>query len=224
MRARRERALVGEAALERAVSRRVGLVLLLLGFVAAAALLAADVLGYRSALQRGDREFARSPSSASWQPRTLLPLDPAGRILDVGADLAFRRAAQSFEAVTATGLGFDSGVSEAATRGEVEADLAAISRTGPGARRSAADNMLGILAFTDSRQAGPSVPAPVDRSVGDFQAAVRADPSNETAKYNLERLLRALVAKGARRGSNGTAGGPSVGHRGAGGGLAGRGY
>jgi hypothetical protein len=84
--------------------------------------------------------------------------------------------------------------------------------------------MLGILAFADSRPVGPSAPAPVDQSVGAFQAAVRADPTNEAAKYNLELLLRRLVAKGTRRGPNGSASGPSLGRNGASGGLPGHGY
>jgi hypothetical protein len=215
---------VGTAALGRALSGRSGLALGLVAFAALAALLAADLLGGRSAVRRGDRQFALSPASASWRASTVLPFDPAGRIVDSDSDLAFRRAAQAFEAVAAAGRGFDNGVSEAAARGEVEADLAASSRSGSGARVSAADNMLGILAFADSQRTGPNAPAPVEQAVGDFQAAVRADPSNDTAKDNLELLLHELVARGTRRGSNGTAGGPSHGRRGAGGGITGRGY
>jgi hypothetical protein len=215
---------VGEAALERPLSRRLALGLVLLGLAALAALLASDVLRYQSAVRQGDREFALGPPDASWRVETLLPRTTAARILDVDADLALRDAAQRFEAVTAAGLGVDLGVSEAAERGEVEADLAAIARGGTGARVSAADNMLGILAFADSQRTGPTEPAPVEQSVSDFQAAVRADPMNETAKYNLELLLRELAAHGTRRGSGSTSGGPARGRRGAGGGIVGRGY
>jgi hypothetical protein len=203
---------------------RIGVAIALLLLAALAALLAADVLGYRSDIRRGDRQFTLDPPTASWRTHSLLPLDPAGRLLAADTDLDFRHAAQSFEAVSAAGLGVDLGLSAAETRGGVEADLATISRTGPGARTSAADNMLGILAFTDSRSAGPTAPAPVEQSVGAFQAAVRADPTNAVAKYNLELLLRRLVAKGTRRGPNGSSGGPSHGHSGASGGLAGHGY
>jgi hypothetical protein len=206
------------------LSARSGLALVLVALAAIAALLAADLLRVRSAVRHGDREFALGPASASWSSGTVLPFDPARRILDIDSDLAFRRAARAFEAVAAAGSGIDNGASEATARGEVEGDLAAGSRSGSAARVSAADNMLGILAFADSQRTGPNAPAPVEQSVGDFQAAVRADPSNETAKYNLELLLHELAARGSRRGSNGTAGGPSHGRRGAGGGIAGRGY
>ena len=84
--------------------------------------------------------------------------------------------------------------------------------------------MLGILAFADSQRTGPTAPAPVEQSVADFQAAVRADPSNEVAKYNLELLLRKLAASGTRHGPNGSAGGTGHGRNGAGGGIVGRGY
>jgi len=89
---------------------------------------------------------------------------------------------------------------------------------------SEADNLLGILAFADSTQTGPAAPAPVDQSVADFQAAVRLEPGNVDAKFNLELLLHQLLARGIRPGSNSSAGGPAKGHRGAGGGLPGRGY
>ena len=204
--------------------RLVALALALLCLAALSALLAADLLGVRSSFRQGDREFAAESSSASWQLDTLLPFDPARRILAVDADLSFRRAAQSFEAVAAAGQGFDNGLSEAATRGAAEVDLGAAARGGPGARVSAADNMLGILAYSDSKQTGPTEPAPIEQSVGDFQAAIRADPSNEAAKYNLELLLRELAAHGTRHGSNGSSGGPAHGHRGASGGNMGRGY
>jgi hypothetical protein len=215
---------VGTAALGDALSARSGLALALIAFAALAALLAADLLGVRSAMRQGDREFALDPASASWSSGTVLPFDAANRSLGTGPDLAFRRTARAFEAAVAAGSGFDNGASEAAARGEVEGDLAAVARGGSAARVSAADNMLGILAFADSQRTGPNAPAPVEQSVGDFQAAVRADPSSDTAKYNLELLLHKLAARGSRRGSNGTAGGLAHGRRGAGGGVTGRGY
>jgi hypothetical protein len=84
--------------------------------------------------------------------------------------------------------------------------------------------MLGILAFTDSTPSGPIAAAPIDESVADFQSAIRLDPGNTDAKFNLELLLRQLVAKGVRPGASNSAGGQATGHHGAGGGLPGRGY
>jgi hypothetical protein len=129
-----------------------------------------------------------------------------------------------FVSVSAEGNGFDNGYSESADRGSLETVLTDIARTFNRLVASDADNMLGILAFSDSKELGPSGPAPVERSVADFQAAVQIEPSNTDAKFNLELVLRELLAKGVRPGSNPTGGGNAKGHRGAGGGLPGRGY
>ncbi len=187
-------------------------------------LLAADVLGWRDAVRDGDRHFASEPPSAAWHASTRLPFDPARALLGLDGELRFRAAAQQFAAVQAAGRGYDNGLSESRDRGELEAELTELARSGDLRRGSEAANLLGILAFADSRPSGPTAPAPVDQSVSDFQTAVRLDPGNEDAKFNLELLLRQLVAKGTRRGSDNTSAGPSKGHRGAGGGIPGRGY
>jgi hypothetical protein len=189
-----------------------------------AGLLAADILSWSHAAESGDVAFIQSPESAHWAAATTLPFDPALRILDLSNQLAFRRAATSFVSVQAAGNGLDNGYSESRTRGALETVLTEIAQ-GPDAHiDSEAENLLGILAFSDSKQNGPNAPAPVERSVSDFQAAVRLDPTNEDAKFNLEWLLRQLVAKGVRLGSNSSNGGPGKGHQGAGGGLPGKGY
>ena len=188
------------------------------------ALLASDLLRWRNAIRSGDLQFSRGTADARWNAAAVLPFDPARALLGIGDQLQFRRAAQSFETIQAAGRGYDNGVSETHARGELEARLTELARSSDRLRTSEADNLLGILAFADSKQTGPSAPAPVEQSVSDFQAAVRLDPGNEEAKFNLELLLRQLVAKGSRRGSNNGPGGPARGHRGAGGGLPGRGY
>jgi len=188
-----------------------------------AALLAVDLLRWDAAVRSGDRRFVRDAAGARWRASTILPGDPAKHVLGLGDGLAFREAAQEFEAVLAVGRGYDNGLSEGQTRGELELTLAELARSSDRRLASRADNLLGILAFADSQRSGVTAPAPVDRSLADFQAAVRLDPSDDDAKFNLELLLRQLVATGLRRGENGTPG-PARGHRGAGGGLPGRGY
>jgi hypothetical protein len=203
---------------------RLGSALFLLAAATVAALLAADLLGWHDTVRAGDSEFMRQPASASWSGSSVLPFDPALRILGLGDQLAFRRAARSFVGVEAAGNGIDNGYSESQARGALEGVLANLAQ-GPDRRLdSAAENLLGILAFKDSQQRGPSTPAPVDVSVADFESAVELDPSNQEAKFNLELLLRELLAHGVRPGSNGSSSGPAKGHQGAGGGLPGRGY
>jgi hypothetical protein len=196
---------------------------ILLAAATIVALLAADALGWRDAIRRGDTTFARAPADASWKGGAVLPGDPARVLLGLDLPLRFRGAAQSFAAVQSAGQGFDNGLSEARTRGEVEAELAQIARSHDRGIASAAENLLGILAFADASRTGPNEPAPVDQSVADFQAAVRLDSTNADAKFNLEQLLRVLVARGVRHGPGGN-GGATRGHRGAGGGIPGRGY
>ena len=198
-----------------------GVLLLLAVF---AALLAADLLRWRDAIRAGDLRFRESPAAARWTAESLLPLDPARRILDVDGQLAFRRAARGFVLVQGAGSGVDNGASELQARGDVEGALADAARGSDRRLASQADDLLGVLAFADSRPSGANAPAPVERSVADFQEAVRLDPGNETAKFNLELLLQRLVPAGVRAGAGGSSGGPARGHRGAGSGGAGQGY
>jgi hypothetical protein len=188
------------------------------------ALLASDVLRWRSAVRSGDVHFGRSPATATWTARTLVPSDPARALLGLDVPLRFRAAEQSFDAVRAAGRGVDNGLSEARARGELETRLAELALSPDHSIASAADNLLGILAFEDAGRAGPMTPAPVDQSVADFQAAIRLDPKSAEAKFNLELLLRQLLARGVRKGPGDNGAAPTHGHRGGGGGLPGRGY
>ena len=203
--------------------RRIATACALLIVAAILGCLAADVLGWREAIERGDRTFARVAADATWNANALLHADPASDLLGLDLPLRFRSAERTFVAVQAAGQGFDNGLSETRNRGEAEAELAQLARSRDHVIASQANNLLGILAFADSSQTGPSAAAPVDQSVADFQVAVRLDPTNADAKFNLELLLRQLVARGVRHGP-GSSAGATHGRRGAGGGLPGRGY
>jgi hypothetical protein len=205
-------------------TRRVAVAVLLLVAALVAALLASDLRSWRSAVARGDAEFAQSPAEASWRADTLLPFHTGRNVLGLSSQLALRSAAQQFVHLQSVGNGLDNGYSESQQRGALEGTLTRLAAGPDRARNSAAELMLGILAFLDTRQRGAAAPAPVEQAVSDFQAAVTDDPANTNAKYDLELLLRYLAARGTRVGSNNTSGGPAKGHKGAGGGLPGRGY
>lgn len=203
---------------------RVAAVVVLLIATVVAALLAADLRSWQHTVSSGDARFAQDPAAASWSASTVLPFDPALRILGLSGQLAFRRAAQSFVPVSQAGNGVDNGYTESQTRGALESVLTKLAQ-GPDRRLdSDADNLLGILSFLDTKQRGVNAPAPVDQSVADFQTAVQLDPGNEDAKFNLELLLRDLLAHGVRPGGNGSSAGPAKGHKGAGSGQPGKGY
>ena len=184
--------------------------IVLLVFAVLLAVIAVDALRWRSAVASGDRQFARSAASATWKPHTVLPAGTTRDLLGLGTQLRFRAAEQSFEAVQAAGNGYDNGLSESLTRGELEGQLAGLARSRNRAIASRADNLLGILAFADATPSGPSAPAPVDASVADFQAAVRLDANDADAKFNLELVLRKLLAIGSRHGSDNSTGGGST--------------
>jgi hypothetical protein len=196
--------------------------LLVLGVLVA--LLAADVRSWQSALASGDVAYAQNHATASWKASTVLPAGLSRGTLGLSGQLAFRRAVRTFAVVRYLGNGVDNGYSESQRRAALEVVLTNLASGHDRARDSIVDNMLGVLAFQDSQQTGPSAPAPVERSVADFEAAVELDPTNEDAKFNLEWLRRQLVAHGQRGGGTAGQGTPAKGRKGAGGGVPGKGY
>jgi hypothetical protein len=188
------------------------------------ALLASDLRSWKQAVDGGDLRFTQNPAVATWNASTLLPASISRGILGLDDQLAYRLAARRFTVVDALGCGFDNCFREAQARGNLEATLTNLTRTGNPERDSAANNLLGILAYADSRSVGPNTPAPVDQAVADFTAAVELDPSNEYAKFNLEWLLEQLRARGVRPGGTSGTGSSSKGHKGAAGSPPGKGY
>jgi hypothetical protein len=210
-----------------------------LGFTAAAvllvlavlaALLAADVRAWRTTLREDDALLAAAPAAASWEPDTNLD-SLAERTLGVRDDVGARRAIALYRRNINIPVRLDNAQQVALARGRAEQALASVARSSDGARASQAETLLGVLVFTD---VGPSNdpfqettgidPDQAQASVGDFQDAVRADPQNAVAKYDLELALRALLAQGIRVGAGQQTGAGSTGQRGAGGGLPGSGY
>jgi hypothetical protein len=203
---------------------RVVLAVVAIGAAVVIALLAADLRTWQSTIRDGDLRFTQNPGAARWDASTVLPASLSRGILGLDDQLAFRRAARRFAYVSTLGLGFDNGYSEGRARGNLEVTLTNLARSGNPERDSAANNMLGILAYTDSRPTGLGTPAPVDRAVSDFVAAVELDPANEYAKFNLEWLLEHLQARGVRGGGTAGTGTSSKGHKGAAGSPPGKGY
>jgi len=185
--------------------------------VAALALaLARDVWLWEKAMRDADRraQFART-GPASWEAATVLPGDPALRLLGIHDDLAYRRLYVRASAVAA-----ESSSATTSQRSLLEADLARVSRTTNAVAASAAANLLGVLFFTD-----PDDPenSPAERAVGAFQDATLADPANASAKANLELILRQLSTS-QLKGRSSPGGGDKGGRGGAGLAPGGKGY
>jgi hypothetical protein len=174
---------------------RRALAALLLCTALVAVLVAHDVGKWRSALRTGDATFATHPLAARWRAAPAVLGDPAQHVVSSDG-YRFRRAARGYDVVKALGQGSDSGLSEASTRGLEESSLSGSTRGRDPVQASEAANLLGILAFADATPTNGALPAPVERSTGDFVAAVHLDPSNADAKFNLELLLQLLVEHG----------------------------
>ena len=191
---------------------------LCLAVAAVALALARDVWLWEKAIRDADRraQFART-APASWEAATVLPGDPARRLLGIDDDLAYRRLYVRAAALAAA----EPSSETASQRSLAEADLARVSRTTTNAvAASAAANLLGVLFFTD-----PDDPenSPAERAVGAFQDATLADPANASAKANLELILRQLSTS-QLKGRSSPGGGDKGGRGGAGLAPGGKGY
>jgi hypothetical protein len=175
-----------------------------------AVLLARDVNASRHALAQGDAVYAVTPGRATWTAPTTLG-GAAERLLGTSDDLELRRALQQYAVAIATPSRLDTAVEAQTLRSEA---ATALANAAHGASASQAQTLLGVLAFASS----------ADDAIADFTDAVRADPTNAAAKYDLELLLRLAAAHGSREGAGpgGTFG--RGGRRGAGGGVPGSGY
>jgi hypothetical protein len=194
----------------------------LLVLAAVLAVLAHDVLAWRSALNHGDAVLRTHPRQAVWQPATWVPGNPVAGTLALRGDLALRRAVRAYDIAATTGRGFDSGVTQSVVRGGAEVRLSDVAAQGSARDASQASDLLGVLV-----EAGGTVVGGVtadDRAQAAFTAAVQRDPSNFDAKYNLELLLRRTRATAARHGAGNGAGSRGRGRKGAGAGTPGRGY
>jgi hypothetical protein len=175
-----------------------------------AVLLARDVNASRDALAQGDAVYAVTPGKATWTAPTVLG-GAAQALLGTREDVQLRRALQLYTLAASTPSRLDTAVEAQTLRSQAATALADAAH---GAHASQAQTLLGVLAFATS----------ADEAEANFTDAVRADPSNAAAKYDLELLLRLAAAHGSREGAGpgGTFG--RGGRRGAGGGVPGSGY
>ena len=186
--------------------------LLLVALAVVVALLAGDVRAWQETFESGQTKAS-----------TRLPWNVAARTLAVEDDAQARRAIALFRATASVHGRLDNALGVTAARANAETALAAVAR-GRGARASQAATLLGVLAFGDLARGGGRDSSQAETAVGDFENAIRADPSDANAKYDLELLLRSLAARGVRTGPGAGSGAGATGHKGAGSGTPGQGY
>ena len=184
-------------------------------------LLAADVRAWRTAISGGDVVYASAPAAASWTPGTRLG-GTAERVLGTSDDVISRRALRLYAIAAATHLRLDNATQVQSTRAAAQDALTAAAASGDSVRSSRARTLLGLLTYRASAAGGEQ--DQVDAAIADFTDAIRADPSNAAAKFDLELLLRLSAVQGTRPGQGLGTGSGRGGRRGAGGGVPGRGY
>jgi hypothetical protein len=177
--------------------RKVGPIVVLLALAAIAALVARDAAAIRHGMDRGDLAFKALPAAERlWRFETTLPF--AEEFLGIEDDLVYRRALRAF-AVDDRRRDNPYDFSRPAFRAEAQASLAAAERSGlSAARRSKLATLAGVLAFDEAVNDPINGPNLIRQSLAHFQRAVRIDPSNTEAKYDLEFILRVLSPGAAR--------------------------
>jgi hypothetical protein len=200
---------------------RLTLALVLAVLAALTALAAADVRSARSALAGGDAVYAASASRASWTaPAHLRGFAEA--LLGTHNDVRLREALQQYVDAASLHLRLDNAVDVESARARAQDALERLSRDHDPRRASQALTLLGILAFEASAAGGSQ--SQVDAAISDFTDAVRDDPTNQEAAYDLELLLRLATAHGSRVQPGLGGGFGTTARRGAGGGQPGSGY
>jgi len=172
-------------------------------------LFAFDTRAWQSSVRRDDIRFrAILDHGGLWQPKTILPGDPAGLALGTKDTIAWRRALQSFWS-THIGANPQSQEDLPKLRAQAQSQLLDLTSSGKtAAERSGAANLLGVLVITTPVSAGSQSEQlqVLKQSVDYFQRAIELDPTDTAAKENLELVLRATRPGKGRLGRDAHAG------------------
>ncbi len=163
---------------------------LALGAAAALVLLANAIFTTKDDLEAAAAAVATGTVTAVDEEKGGTRTRVGDALLGTGDDRDFLRALALFEMTRQTDPPLEVAL---ANHAEAESILTRLAREGVDAeRRSLAANMNGVLLFVDSTLDPRGVPRLQQLSLQSFQEAVRLDPENEEAKFNLEVLLRIL--------------------------------
>ncbi len=173
------------------------------------------------ALERGDAAYAIAPRSAQWTPATHLG-GLAETLLGTADDVAARAALKRYRQVAGLQEHLNDALDVQTQRaGAINALDGPASSSDP-QLAAQARTLLGILAFTEAAEGGGV--SQTDAAIADFTDAIRVDPGDTAAKFDLELLLRLTAAHGHRRGTGPANSFGNTGHLGASGGAPGSGY
>ncbi len=186
-----------------------------------AALVAADVRSWHDSVESGDALYAAAPARADWTPSPRVDGLAEG-LLGVHDDVSLRRALQLYRSTAGVTVRLDNALGVQTQRARAQDALEAVARGAKRRRAAQARTLLGVLAFRAVARGAEQ--SQLEAAAADFADAIRADPSAEPAKFDLELLLRLTAAHGTRTGAQPGAGTGAAGRRGAGAGTPGRGY
>ena len=168
---------------------RVLLALVALVLAGTLALLALDVHGVDETFRADDLRFQRNPGdSALWVTESRLPGDLGEKMLGVADDRQFRSGVRFFRL---SGLRSQSrSIDQSTFQQAAELELSRVDRTDSNAwRRSAAANLRGVINLVEAATSDESGQL-LQRSLSEFRNAIRLNPENAEAKYNLELVLQ----------------------------------
>jgi hypothetical protein len=200
---------------------RVVAIALLAALAVVVALLAADVRAWPVALDRGDAVYTISPGRTQWTPATRLG-GLAETLLGTTGDVAAREALQAYHQVAGLQEQLNNALQDQTQRVAAINALGAPANSADPQVATQARTLLGILAFAQSAEGGGV--SQTDTAIADFTDAVRVDPGDTAAKFDLELLLRLTAAQGQRSGAGPSNGFGRTGQLGASGGVPGSGY
>jgi hypothetical protein len=167
--------------------------LVLMGVALVLALLAVDVRAWQTTVARDDVRFRALPAHKGlWKPPTILPGDPASRLIGTGDAMAYRHALQYFWFAR---IGSNPEVRQdtPALRASAQERIQSMIGSAPNAKqRSDAANLLGVLVVTTPAPGSDhdAVTQILTRAAQYFQLAISIDDRNLDAKQNLELVLR----------------------------------
>ena len=175
---------------------RIGAGVLAVAIGVVAIILAQDVRSWRDTLQDDAVTYYVFPAQQQrLTAPTVLPSGAAGQLLAVERDREWLRALRLFtraDDATRNVASFNRG--EYALLNGGRALLGRVTQDPDPVRASQAYDLLAVLAYRESNSSGVVDQGLVREAVTDLQNAVRLDRTNESAKANLELVLRTVNA------------------------------
>ncbi|HEV2713545.1 MAG TPA: hypothetical protein VGU26_10665 [Gaiellaceae bacterium] len=165
-------------------------IVVLVAFALMAALIARDAAAVQRTVEHGDLTFLEGQPvyERLWRLDTTLPY--AAELFGIEDDLLYRHALRKYAAELRRQEGRFN-FSSPGLRAEAQAALSIAENSSlSAARRSRLANLSGRLSYDETLSNPLDASGLAQQALEHFHRAVKLDPSNADAKYNLEYLLR----------------------------------